>query len=187
MRFRLTTSDDSHFGNRRNTIVVPIAQMKKIFMVAMILVFLFLSTLGYFIWKSGSANAAIMARGAVEVIATVEGLDAVRTRSNSNSSNSITSTRDRYDYAANVSYTDEAGVEHVTRITISQAEYESWSKGQNLPLRYAVEDPSLVERRAGDLQSGSVIGYWLMIAGLVGCAVTFVVGLMSLRRKANVI
>jgi hypothetical protein len=187
MRFRLTTSDNPHFGNRRNTIVVPTAQLKKIFMAVIAVVFLVVSALGYVIWKSGSANAAIMARGAVEVIATVEGLDAVRKRSNSNTSNSITSTRDRYDYAANVSYTDEAGVAHVTRVTISQAEYESWSKGQTLPLRYAVENPSLVERRAGDLQSGSVIGYWLMIGGLVGSAVTLVVGLMSLRRKANVI
>jgi hypothetical protein len=56
--------------------------------------------------------------------------------------------------------------------------------GQDLPMRYAAADPSVVELREGDLAAGAQFGYWFMMAGLAGIVITLVVAFVMRRRPA---
>jgi hypothetical protein len=129
----------------------------------------------------------MMARGAVEVVATVERLDARRIERRREDSDGFRRTEISYSYHADVAYADTGGTRHVADVGISKAEYESWQTGQTMALRYAMEDPSVVEREAGQLASSGSFGQLMMGFGVLGAVMTVVIALFISRRKPNVI
>jgi hypothetical protein len=148
-----------------------------------IAVFLIFAGVGWALWHFGGQSAALMAQGAVQVVAKVEGLEVERRTSN-RSSDGISRSRTTYSYHADLSFADQAGRAQRTRVSVSEVVYNRLQRGQDLPLRYAAADPSVVELHEGDLAAGSTIGYWIMLGGLVGVAGTLVVAFVRRRRPA---
>jgi hypothetical protein len=144
-------------------------------------VFLIFTGVGWLIWSSGHASAALMNEGAVTTLAQVDSL--YKSRSNSTTS---TSNSSRYNHYARVSYADAAGQPYQAHVSISKHSYNAWQIGQQISLRYAVADPSVVELRPGDLADEAQFGYWFMVGGLVGAGLTVIAAVIAprlLRRR----
>jgi Protein of unknown function (DUF3592) len=182
MKIRFSSQPGRHIDDEIGTKVIVTKHAGKIAAAIFMGVFAIVSGVGWLIWTTSGASAALMAQGAVEVVAQVEGLEVERNRS-TNSNNNRTTTS----YYADVSFADQEGTRRQVRTSISEADYYSLQTGQDLPLRYAVEDPSVVELHEGDLASTATVGYWVMVGGLCGLGLTVVVALFRSRRKPNVI
>ena len=182
MRIRFSSQPGSRVDDLIGTQVVVTKHAGKIAAGIFILVFLIFSGVGFVLSTFGGKAAALMAQGAVQVVARVEALDVERRTSNSTSNNRTT-----YSYYANVAFTDTAGREQRARLSVGQTDYNSLQQGQDLPLRYAAADPSVVELHEGDLANGAQIGYWIMVAGLVGAGVTLAIAAFAMRRRPTVL
>lgn len=189
MRLQFTTRPEDAgpiYGGKR--VLVSPGVIKLIAAGIFAAVFLMFTVIGGLVWKSSGASAALMAKEAVATTAVVERLwseETQRTRENTNGIGTRTTTSTSY-YAA-LRFVDQAGKEWVRDQSVSQADFRSFQMGQAVPLRYAASDPTVVELHEGDLTSGGQIGYWLMIAGAVGLAITLLVLLFTRRKPVNVI
>jgi type IV secretory pathway TrbD component len=151
-----------------------IARRKRLVgVLVMMAVCLIFAGIGGAMWIFGSNAAAVMAKGAVQVTARVEETETQRIWT----SNGI-----RYRYYAHLSFADATGEGHLVRIPVEAFALYAMHKGQNLPLRYAVEDPSVVELHEGDLESSSQWGFWLMAGGAAGAVLTILVALLRGRQ-----
>jgi Protein of unknown function (DUF3592) len=183
MRFRFTSEPERHGDDAFGTKVIVTKHVGKIVAAVFVAVFLIFAGVGWALWSFGGKNAALMAEGAVQVVARVEMLEMERQTQRDTTGNS-TGTRTTYDYYAHVIFADQAGREQRARLSIGKTDYNTLQQGQDLPLRYAAADPSVVELREGDLAAGAALGYWLMLGGLMGVVVTLVIGLVRSRRPA---
>jgi hypothetical protein len=182
MKIRFSSQLGSHIDDEIGTRVVVTKHAGAIAAVIFAVAFAIVAGVGWLIWTTSGASAALMAQGAVDVVAKVEGLEVERKRSTSSSSN-----RTSYSYYASVAFDDAEGRFQRVRTSISEADYNRLQTGQDLPLRYAAADPRVVELHEGDLASTSQVGYWVMLGGLAGIGLTVVVALFRSRRRPNVI
>lgn len=181
MKIRFSSEPGSRFGDEIGTRVIVTKHAGKIAAAIFAVVFAIVSGVGWLIWTTSGASAALMAQGAVEVVARVEGLEVERNRSTSSNSNRTTTS-----YHAELSFADPGGARRRVRTSITEADYYSFQTGQDVPLRYAAADPAVVELHEGDLASTATVGYWLMAGGLCGLGLTVVVALFRSRRKPGV-
>lgn len=178
MRIRFSTDDRGLGSSGVHTRQVPAKYAKLMVMGVFLFAFAILAGVGWFLKTLSGEGAALMAQGAVEVLARVDGVGSERRRTNE---------RTEYTYHADLSFQDQDGKTWRKQMSISRRDYESWQIGQEVPLRYAAADPSVTEFRAGDLAGSAAIGAWMMYGGLAGLALTVLVGLVAGRRKPNVI
>ena len=87
-------------------------------------------------------RAALLASDAIETTATA--VDRDRTRRNTSSGSA------RYDHYIILSYRDQDGGMHRARRSVSSATYDDFTRGEEMPIRYAAADPDIWELEAGD-------------------------------------
>ncbi|MGL5008908.1 MAG: hypothetical protein ACRC6I_03440 [Paracoccaceae bacterium] len=182
MEFRFSSRPGRRDDDGAGTRVARGRHAGKFAMAIFLFVSLMFAGVGWSIWTSGSERAALMAEGAVQVVARVDTLEMERETRRDTTSNS-TGTRTTYSYFANVVFEDQAGREQGARLSIGRAEYNSLQEGDDLPVRYAAADPSVVELREGDLAGHAQFGYWFMLGGLAGLALVPIVALMAWVRS----
>ena len=178
MRIRITDRARAGDAFGIGTHVIETKHAAKFVVAAFIFVFVLFAGVGWAIKTFAGQNAALMAQGAVEVAARVDGVNSERRQ---------TDGRTTYSYRADLSYVDAAGKSWRQQVSIGQSDYQQWQIGQTVPLRYAAADPSVIELHAGDLAGGAAIGGWLMMGGIAGLVLTVAVALFRGRRKAEVI
>jgi hypothetical protein len=157
-------------------------RLEKLFVVTVIvaIISLMATGIGFLNWVFNANPAAIMAKGAVEVTATIV---------NKEVRESFNEGRTRLSHYVDLTYTDAAGDAHEGRVSVSAQVYDAVSVGQLVPLRYAVANPNIFELREGGLQANSTWGFKVMIYGLIGVGVSVLGGIMLLwmvnRRRAK--